>query len=78
MSTELFAFIFIHKMGAKMIISSKINIIQFIELYYNDKIDVDNESILFGLFEAYVYYFYINRLKGINICICFICLKMKY
>ena len=30
------------------------------------------------LFEAYIYYDYINRLEGINICMCFICLKLKY
>ena len=30
------------------------------------------------LFEAYVYYVYINRLEGIHICMCFICTKMKY
>ena len=28
------------------------------------------------LFEAYIYYVYINRLKGKHMC--FICLKMKY
>ena len=28
------------------------------------------------LFEAYIYYVYINRLEGIHMC--FICLKMKY
>ena len=28
------------------------------------------------LFEAYIYYVYINRLEGIRMC--FICLKMKY
>ena len=32
-------------MKAKMIISSKINIIQFIELSHNYKIDVDNEEV---------------------------------
>ena len=31
-------------MGAKMIMSSKINTTQFIELYCKDKIDVDNET----------------------------------
>ena len=30
------------------------------------------------LFEAYIYYVHFNRLEGINICMCFICLKMKY
>ena len=30
------------------------------------------------LFEAYIYYVYINRLEEINICMCFLCLKMKY
>ena len=30
------------------------------------------------IFEDYIYYVYINRLEGINICMCFICLKMKY
>ena len=30
------------------------------------------------LFEAYIYYVYINRLEGIHISMCFICLKMKY
>ena len=28
------------------------------------------------LFQAYIYYVYINRLEGIHMC--FICLKMKY
>ena len=28
------------------------------------------------LFDAYIYYVYINRLEGIHMC--FICLKMKY
>ena len=28
------------------------------------------------LFEAYIYYVYINRLEGIHMC--FICLQMKY
>ena len=30
------------------------------------------------LFEAYIFYVYINRLEGINISMCFICLNMKY
>ena len=30
------------------------------------------------LFEAYIYYVYISRLQEINICMCFICLTMKY
>ena len=45
MLSNIFFFIFIYKMKAKMIISSKINIIQFIELSYNYKIDVDNETL---------------------------------
>ena len=32
-------------------------------------------SHIIRLFDAYIYYVYINRLEGVNICMCFICLK---
>ena len=47
-SNKLVFFIFIYTIGAKTKISAKKYIIKFIELCCNDKIDVDNETILFG------------------------------
>ena len=34
--------------------------------------------ILFGYFEDSIYYVYIDRLERLNICMCFLCLQMKY
>ena len=77
-SNKLVFFIFIYTMGTKTIISAKINIKHCHRIVQQLTSIMKRFNHIIRLFEAYIYYVYINRLKGINICMCFICLKMKY
>ena len=63
-------------MGAKTIISEKK--IKSYRIVLQLTMIMERFNHIIQLFEAYIKYVYINRLEGIKICMCFICLKMKY
>ena len=63
-------------MRAKTIISAKINNNTSHRIVLQLTLIMKRFNHIIRLFEAYIYYVYINRMEGINICMCFICIKM--